>query len=89
MGKGTGGVVDVVLGRRYTRIPDSPPPSEGHPNIFFFFYIRPTCKILSLTFGILFSYFLFLTFVLNMVISPLHVYSFPLFPCFWPSRAWP
>ena len=43
MGKGTGGVVDVVLGRRYTRNPESPP-LEGQSQIFFFFF-GLTCKI--------------------------------------------
>src|SRR5260221_8590700 len=66
------------------------PLQKDTPIFFFLFYIGPTCKILSLTFGILFlTFFLFLTFVLNMVISSLHVYSFPLFPCFRPSRAQP
>ncbi len=56
MGKGTGGVMDVVLGRRYTRNPESPPLRIDIP--IYFFYPGPTCKILSLTFEVLFSYFL-------------------------------
>src|SRR5260221_12536307 len=52
MGKGTGGVVDVVLGRRYTGILGFLIPHplwKDIPIFFFLFYIGLTCKILSLT----------------------------------------
>src|SRR5258708_22123681 len=73
MGKGTGGVVDVVLGRRYTRNPESPPPSEGQSQIVFFFF--RLVKFLSNTLEP-FSYFFFFLNFLNMAFSFLHVYSF-------------
>src|SRR5258708_33514992 len=76
MGEGTGGVMDVVLGRRYTRNPESPPLWIDIP-IFFFTLdqLVKFCHLLLKSFFL--TFFLFLTFVLNMVISFLHVYSFP------------
>src|SRR5258708_28444471 len=76
MGKGTGGVMDAVLGRRYTRNPESPPLWIDIP-IFFFLPWTELVKFL-----LNFSYFFLLPFLFSKFcskngISFLHVYSFP------------
>ena len=136
MGKGTGGVVDVVLSRRYTRNPESPPLQIDIP-IFIFFLPQTELVKFLLNFFELFltslSFFFFLFKIWYLLpflfsffcskqgkgekdihvgrkyhilnrkkkkerevrksskygISFLHVYPFPLFLVFWPSRAQP
>src|SRR5260221_11628078 len=83
MGKGTGGVMDVVLGRRYTRNPESPPLRIDIP-IFFLPWtelVKFLLKIFELFFLLPFSSY----FCSKYGISFLHVYPFPLFLVFQPE----
>ena len=76
-----------MLGRRYTRNPESPPLQIDIP-IFFFLPCTELVKFLLKIFE-LFSYFSFLLIsVLNMV-YPSYMYPFPLFLVFQPLRARP